>query len=114
MSTTAGDAGRGEELERAVGLLVNQVGHWQPPRWAAPPAVGDGSRADLVHRLTQDLADLAADAEGQPHRAVPRLDNDLALPDQLRVVTADLVAAGPTPDVLARAAAAVTTTRRAL
>ena len=58
------------------------------------------SRADLVHRLVQEIANLAADAEGEPRRAVPRLDNDLALPDQLRVVAADLVAAGP-PDASA-------------
>ncbi|MGW4497135.1 hypothetical protein ACWENR_00730 [Micromonospora sp. NPDC004336] len=102
------------ELDRAVGLLVRQVGHWQQPRWAAPTADGDVSRADLVHRLVQEIADLAADAEGGPRRGVPRLDNDLALPDQLRVVAADLVAAAPPPEVLARAAAGVTATRDAL
>jgi hypothetical protein len=102
------------ELDRAVRLLVNQVGHWQQPRWAAPAAAGNVSRADLVHRLVQEIANLAADAEGQPRRAVPRLDNDLALPDQLRVVAADLVAADPPAETLARAAAEVTGTRNAL
>jgi hypothetical protein len=62
----------------------------------------------------QEIANLAADAEGQPRRAVPRLDNDLALPDQLRVVAADLLAAAPSDAVLTRAAAEVTATRSAL
>ncbi|MFG2009732.1 hypothetical protein ACGFNF_11730 [Micromonospora sp. NPDC048868] len=103
----------GGELGRAVELLVRQVGHWQQPRWAAAAAGGNVSRADLVHRLVQEMANLAADVEGGPRRTVPRLDNDLALPDQLRVVAADLVAAAP-PEVLARAAAEVTATRNAL
>ncbi|WP_231931803.1 hypothetical protein [Micromonospora echinospora] len=102
------------ELDRAVELLVRQVGHWQPPRWSALAADGNVSRADLVHRLVQEVANLAADAEGQPRRTVPRLANDLALPDQLRVVAADLVAAAPTPEMLVRAAAEVTATRNAL
>jgi len=48
-----------------------------------------------MHALVQDLADAGADAEAQPRRPVPRLGNDLALPDQLRVMTLDLVAAAP-------------------
>ncbi|SCG66524.1 hypothetical protein [Micromonospora coxensis] len=102
------------ELDRAVGLLVRQVGHWQQPRWAARLDSGDGSRADHVHRLVQTIADLGADAEGGPRRRVPRLPNDLALVDQLRVVAADLVAAAPPEDVLARAAAEVAATRDVL
>ncbi|MEU8181914.1 hypothetical protein AB0B85_04545 [Micromonospora sp. NPDC049044] len=102
------------ELDQAVQLLVRQVGHWEQPRWAAVAATGNVPRADLVHRLVQEIANLAADAEGEPRRAVPRLDNDLALPDQLRVVTADLRATGASDEVLARAAAEVTATRSAL
>ncbi|MBQ0902974.1 hypothetical protein [Micromonospora sp. U21] len=102
------------ELDQAVQLLVRQVGHWQQPRWAAAATTGNMSRADLVHRLVQEIANLAADAEGEPRRVVPRLDNDLALPDQVRVVVADLIAAGPGAEVLARAAAEVTATRSAL
>ncbi|MEV1144947.1 hypothetical protein [Micromonospora sp. NPDC049799] len=101
-------------LEQAVELLVRQVGHWQQPRWAAPAETGNVSRADLVHRLVQEIANLVADVEGLPRRTVPRLDNDLALPDQLRVVAADLLAAGAPADVLARAADEVTATRAAL
>ena len=61
------------------------------------------------------MADATADAEGAPRRAVPRLDNDLALPDQLRVVTADALAAGATrPDLLADLTSAVRTTSSAI
>ncbi|TDC36005.1 hypothetical protein E1211_14670 [Micromonospora sp. 15K316] len=102
------------ELEQAVQLLVRQVGHWEQPRWAATGATGNVSRADAVHRLVQEIANLAADAEGEPRRTVPRLTNDLALTDQLRVVAADLIAAGAAPEVLAGAAAEVTATRSAL
>ncbi|MGC4876188.1 hypothetical protein ACLQ26_07995 [Micromonospora sp. DT43] len=102
------------ELERTVQLLVRQVGHWEQPRWAAAATTGNVPRADLVHRLVQEIANLAADAEGQPRRTVPRLNNDLALPDQVRVVTADLLAAGADAEVLARAAAEVTATRSSL
>ncbi|MFC5923544.1 hypothetical protein [Micromonospora vulcania] len=102
------------ELDQAVELLVRQVRHWEQPRWAAAATTGNVPRADLVHRLVQEIANLAADAEGEPRRTVPRLDNDLALPDQVRVVAADLVAAAPDAKALARAAAEVTATRSAL
>ncbi|MGR6317286.1 hypothetical protein Q2K19_06535 [Micromonospora soli] len=102
------------ELDRAVELLVRQVGHWTQPRWSAQAEGGNVSRADLVHKLVQEIANLAADAEGEPRRDVPRLGNDLVLPDQLRVVAADLVAAGPPGPVLAEAAGAVAKTRSAL
>jgi hypothetical protein len=82
------------EFELAVDRLVNRVSHWTPPRWAASSASGDGSHADVMYALVQHVADLAADAEGQPRRRVPRPDNALALPDQLRVLARDLAAAG--------------------
>lgn len=71
-------------------------------------------RGDVMHALVQRLADLGAEAEGEPRRVVPRLPNDLALTEQLKVVAADLAAAGPPPAMLAAAAADVQTTRRAL
>jgi hypothetical protein len=80
------------ELDLAVERLVRRVSHWTPPRWAASSASGSGSRADMMHALVQRVADLAAVAEGQPQRPVPRLANNLALPDQLRVVARDLAA----------------------
>lgn len=92
---------------------MNQVSPWAPGRWSHTVPAG-GTRADLVHGLVQRLADWAADVEGRPHRAVPRLDSDLALPDQLRVVATDLAAAAPPPQVRAAAASAVDETRRRL
>ncbi|ASW57439.1 hypothetical protein [Plantactinospora sp. KBS50] len=102
------------ELSRAVDVLVRQVGHWEAPRWAAKAERGNAARADLMHRLVQEIANRAADAAGEPRRTVPRLDNDLALPDQLRVVAADLAAARPPEAVLDAAAAQVRATRLAL
>lgn len=103
-----------DDLRRTVDLLARQVGHWEAPRWAAPAADGSGSRADAVHAVVQRIADLAADAEGVGRRPVPRLEHDLGLADQLRVVAADLVAAGPPPTVLTAAAADVAAVRRLL
>jgi hypothetical protein len=78
-----------DQLGAAVRKLVGQVSHWTPPRWAASGLSG-ASRAALMHDLIQWLADRGAQAEGRPPVPVPRLDNDLALPDQLQVVAADL------------------------
>ena len=103
------------ELQRAVDLLVGRVAHWTPARWTKPASDTTGSRAERVHDLVQRLADATADAEGAPRRAVPHLDNDLALPDQVRVVTADALAAcAARPDLLAGLASAVRTTSSAL
>lgn len=77
-----------DEFAASVRKLVGQVSHWTPSRWAA------SSRAEVMHELIQRLADRTADVEGEARRAVPRLENDLALPDQLRVIAADAVAAG--------------------
>jgi hypothetical protein len=87
--------------------LLGQVRHWEQPRWSA------ADRADRMYALVQLLADLAADAEGRPHRQVPRA-HDVLLPDQLRVMADDLLAAGPSPAVLVAAADAVRTTQAAL
>jgi hypothetical protein len=102
------------QLVRAVDRLVDQVGHWTPARWALAGATAGRTRAEVVHALAQRLADLEADVTGRPARPVPRLANDLALPDQVRVMTLDLVAARPGPAVLAAALDAVTATRGAL
>lgn len=80
-------------LDEEVARLVNRVQHWTPQRWASPCADGSDTRASRTHALVQRLADAAADAEERPRRRVPRLENDLALPDQLRVLCADARAA---------------------
>ena len=103
------------ELQHAVDRLVGRVAHWTPVRWTKVASDTGASRAERVHELVQRLADAAADAEGTPRHAVPRLDNDLALPDQLRVVAADvLTACAERPDVLADLASAVRTTSSSL
>jgi hypothetical protein len=91
-------------LRRESRALVQRVRLWTPARYAAA-ADPWGSRGDLVHHLASRLADLAADAEGQPRRPLPRLDSDLGLADQLAVTADDLVRAGPGDD-LARYATA--------
>ncbi len=116
------------ELAGALRRLVTGTGHWTPAAWSAPAAGtslditavrGDAGapvavRAEVVHALVQQIADLAADAEALPHRPVPRLDNDLALPDQLRVVAADLMAADPSAPQLSAADHAVQAARHQL
>ncbi len=111
----------GPQLARAVERLVNRVAPWTPARWAAPvrspadttpaghPPAGGApvSRAAAAHALVQRLADLGAGVEGRPLHPVPRLDSDLALPDQLTVVTVDLLAADAPAPVLTEALAAV-------
>lgn len=85
-------------LRRESGSLVQRLRLWTPARWAAA-AEPFGTRADLVHHLAQALADLAAQAEGEPRRPLPRLDSDLGLPDQLAVTADDLAGADPPAEV---------------
>ena len=104
-----------DELAVETRRLVDRVSTWTPPRWAASTASGAGTRADRFFTLIQEIADAAAEAEGQPRREVPRLAPDTALPDQLRVVVADLIEAAPDDETrLAVAAKRVLTTKRAL
>jgi hypothetical protein len=67
-----------------------------------------------VFALVQQLADLLATAEHRPPRRVPRLDNDLALPDQLQVMVADLLQADVPPETLTAAAQTLAQTAAAL
>ena len=92
--------------------LLGQVGHWEAGRWHAPARAG-GTRGAVVFALVQRLADLAADLEQGRRRPVPRLA-DTVLPDQLRVMADDLIAAGPPAETLLAAVAAVSATREAL
>ncbi|NUT33038.1 MAG: hypothetical protein HOV79_08185 [Hamadaea sp.] len=93
------------DLLRQTELLVGRVAHWTPARW--------NDRGEAVHALGQRLADACAGVEGQPARPLPRLA-DTALPDQLRVLVADLVAADAPEEVLDRMAADVRAVRHAL
>jgi hypothetical protein len=102
-----------DELAAGVERLLHQVGHWETGRWDTAVRGGDGSRADQVRALVQQLADLGAEAEGNPHREVPHA-GAMTLPDQIRVLTDDLLTADPTEAVLSRAVEAVTEARKAL
>jgi hypothetical protein len=126
-----------EDFTASADRLLNQIGHWEQSRWSRParsiiapasPAsssapgvplsrVADGTavltRADVVHVLLQRLADLAADAEGNSHRPVPR-PSVLTLPDQLRVMADDLTAAPVSAEAVKTATDLVNATRQAL
>ena len=73
--------------------LLPRLRRWDAASWSV------STRAELVAEAVQRLADVGADAEGQPRRPVPRLA-DVTLADQLTVVvddvlrTGDLAAAG--------------------
>ena len=101
------------EFETAVQRLITQVGHWEAARWHAPASAGSGIRAEVVRALVQRLADHGADAEQRRRRPVPHLA-DTVLPDQLRVLADDLIAANPPNDLLTRAAEDVSGVRGAL
>lgn len=82
-----------ELLAREARSLVERLRLWTPQRWAASP--GDaappyGTRGDLVHHLAQAFVTAAAETD----TPLPRLETDLALPDQLAVTADDLVRAG--------------------
>jgi hypothetical protein len=62
------------KLTRLTELVVNQVSHWSEARW--------GPLGDALYDVIQGMAD--------PEHPVPRL-GPMALPDQLRVVVADLL-----------------------
>jgi hypothetical protein len=93
------------DFATAIERLLNQVRHWEQPRWRA-------GRSDQAYALVQRIADLAADAESRPRRPVPR-EPDMILPDQLRVMADDLIAVAPAA-VLAEAAEAVEHLRKNL
>jgi hypothetical protein len=102
------------QLVHRVDQLTDHVGHWPPSRWKQASTLGDRSRADVVHALVQQLADLEAQLTGRPIQSVPRLENDLSLPDQVRVMALDLLSAGAGPAVLSAAVDALTQARRQL
>ena len=101
-------------LQHAVDRLVGRVQHWTRHRWAKLSLDGVMTRGDRVHSLAQRLADATADVEGGPHRTVPRLDNDMALSDQLRALTADLLVVDAPPATLEALTAEVRETAAAL
>jgi hypothetical protein len=95
-----------QDFGASVDRLLSQVRHWGQARWRR-------SRSDLVYGLVQRLADLGADAEHRDRRPVPRV-GDLVLPDQVRVMADDLLAATPSDEVIRRATDDVNAVRHAL
>ena len=91
-------------LRRESRLLVSRLRLWTPARFSAGAAPW-GTRADLVHHLAQDLADRAIAVEGGLRRALPHLDSDLGLPDQLAVTADDLARSRPSRAVAIEATA---------
>ena len=82
-------------LAREASSLVERLRLWTPARWAAA-ALPWETRAALVHHL----ATCFVAAAGEAPVPLPRLDSDLALPDQLAVTADDLVRTAP-PDAVA-------------
>ncbi|WP_051569766.1 hypothetical protein [Cryptosporangium arvum] len=115
-----------------MGRLTTLLSYWTPPRFsaAASPLVGDAvsalcatsgsaleegvSVAERLHVVVQVLADLGADAEGQPRRAVPRMVEPGTLVDQLTVLGDDYVAADPDVEELDRVTRGLDALRAAL
>lgn len=78
------------ESERLLELIRRRGQAWSARAWQSPAGSG-GTRADAVFAAVTALADLAAETEGRPHRAVPRL-GEVSLPDQLAVMVHDVLA----------------------
>jgi hypothetical protein len=91
-------------LAKEVSSLVQRLRLWTPARWAAACEPW-GTRADLGRHLAQWLADRAAQLEGGPPRALPVLEPDLLVADQVAVTGDDLVRAGPGAELVADAVA---------
>lgn len=107
------DSAAAARLRAAADRFVNRVGDWTPERWALSAGLARQApaqtRADRAYALVQTLADLCADVEAGRRRPVPRLDNDLALVDQVRVMVGDLLQAGAPAAVLDAATQALVT-----
>jgi hypothetical protein len=101
------------DFAASVDRLHNQVRHWEQGRWWTHLPGDTTTRGDVMYALIQRLADLGADAESRPRQPVPR-EHDMVLPDQLRVLADDILAAAPPGPLLAEATAAVNDLRLAL
>ena len=109
--------------------LIPRLRRWTPANWARPAtpvpartpgvggaaAVGGGpalSRAEAAAAVVQRLADVGADAAGEPRRVVPR-EADTVLADQLAVMVDDILRTGD-PAAARTAAAELSTLRTTL
>jgi hypothetical protein len=99
--------------------LLPRLRRWDSAGWSVAaelPGAGTGagrpSRAHVAAAVVQRLADVAADAEGQPRRTVPLLA-EVNLADQLTVMVDDILRTGD-PAALRAAATALAALRAAL
>jgi hypothetical protein len=92
-------------------LLLTRLRRWDAAGWAVA-AAGGGTRAEVAAVAVQRLADLGADAEGRPRRAVPGL-GPTVLADQLAVMVDDIRRSGD-PVAADAATAELTLLRTAL
>ncbi|MEZ0490956.1 hypothetical protein AB2L28_01735 [Kineococcus sp. TBRC 1896] len=92
------------QTDRIRGLPLTRLDRVRPGE--------ESSAADVVRAAAQDLADLAADAEGQPRRTLPVLATH-GLGDQLAVLGTDVLRHGDDA-ALAAAHEVLTRVRRAL
>ena len=100
------------ELSRFLNLQADRVRGLPLSRLDRPTSPGEGSPADAVRAAAQALADLAADAEGEPRRTLPRLATH-GIGDQFSVVGHDVVHFGDA-EALAAARDVVVAMRGAL
>ena len=77
MSSGVQPANGSVRLERLTELVLNQVSHWSEARW--------GAFGDALHDVLQRMAG--------PDHCLPRL-GAMALPDQLRVIVAEVLREG--------------------
>lgn len=75
-----------DSIEQAIKRLITGTNHWSPARWRQ----GQPPHAESVAGLVQALADVVADAEGQPRRPVPEVEVPMTLVAQLAVMARDL------------------------
>jgi hypothetical protein len=106
LSPTHDDAVR--QLERLSDRL-RVIG----PRLGARDGAEAATALAAIRAALQQLADLAADADGEPRRPVPELAPH-ALADQALVLGTDLLGANPRTDLFRRAAVALIDELRAL
>lgn len=76
-------SGSTADLGEVTDRVLTRIGRWTPRHWATH------DRMTTVHAVLQRLADLAAEFDGAPPRAVPNLGG-AAVSDQLTVLVGDL------------------------
>ncbi|HEV7209231.1 MAG TPA: hypothetical protein VGN54_10885 [Mycobacteriales bacterium] len=83
-----------DDLEVHARRLIDRLSGVNVAWYAARPIGDSATRAQLLRELVTELAELGrAAGTGAPPEAVPPVLGDHALPDQVAVLVADLIAA---------------------